>query len=176
MRSRMSKTYIAELRGQSQQDINPQTEVNNNENVNTKTNVKPKSSSLSLPQVRFQNTLTSSSYSASTLLEHSKLNSIDRSTSTNRNSEDSNVEIGTSKPSIRCNNHLTVPPIGDHCIRISNTSSICDEQQELGFNDSRVSDALGYLRMYQNHNRIQFNALQFNDREDLQVKKTKLRI
>ena len=56
--------------------------------------------------------------------------------------------------------------------RLLNTPSIDDEQQEVEFNDTRLSDVLGYLRMYQNDNRIQFNSLQFNDREDLQVRKT----
>jgi hypothetical protein len=44
-----------------------------------------------------------------------------------------------------------------------------DEQKQIEYNETRFSDALGYLRMYKNHNRIQFNSLQFNDREDLQV-------
>ncbi len=176
MRSRMSKTYIDQLRGPSQTNINPPMDINNNENVNSsslhkKNNVKQKAaSSLSLPQVRFQKKLTSACQSAITLLDHRKLNSTDKSILSDINSDDGTEEIRTSKPSFKCNNQLTVPPICDYSIRISNTPSICDEQQETGLNDSRSSDALGYLHMYQNHNRIQFSALQFNDREDLQVK------
>ncbi len=60
----------------------------------------------------------------------------------------------------------------DYRIRISNTTSIDDEQQDIPLNESRLSDALGYLRMYQNNNRVQFNALQYNDRVDLQVNKS----
>ena len=64
---------------------------------------------------------------------------------------------------------LTVAPVGDYCIRMSNTLSTDDDQQDIELNESRPSDALGYLRMYQNDNRVRYNALEFNDREDLQV-------
>jgi hypothetical protein len=72
---------------------------------------------------------------------------------------------------IQNNNQLSVPSIDDYRIRISNTSSIDDEQHDIAFNDTRISDALGYLRMYQNHSRVQFNTFEFNDRVDLQVNK-----
>ncbi|CAF0823796.1 unnamed protein product [Didymodactylos carnosus] len=46
-------------------------------------------------------------------------------------------------------------------IRIPKTPD--DDSQE------RPSDALGYLRMYKDRNRIDFESLQFNEREDLQI-------
>jgi len=179
MRTRMSKTYIEELRGPSQKDINSQIGVNNNGNIMSSSindNIKLKSSSVSLPQVRFKTKLTSSCQSAITLLDHSKLNSTNKSNITERISDDTiQEEIIPSKPIIKNNNQLKIPTIGDYRIRISNTPSMSDEQQVNGLNDSRTSDALGYLHMYQNHNRIQFNTLQFNDREDLQVIKRKIK-
>jgi hypothetical protein len=177
MRARMSKNYINQLRGTSQLNIKRQSDINNNKNRissprHTKENVKSKASSLSLPQVRFQKKLTTSYQSAITLSDHSRLNSINRSILTDIISAGSEEEITTIQPPNKGNNQLTVPPVGDYCMRISNTPSVCDEEQhEGGLNDSRLSDALGYLHMYQNHNRIQFNALEFNDREDLQVAK-----
>ncbi len=179
MRTRMSKTYIEELRGPNQRDINPQIDVNNNENnisSSINDNVKLKSSSVSLPHVRFQTKLTSSCQSAITLLDHSKLSSTNKSNLTERISDDTTQEeIRTSKPIIKNNNQLTIPASGDYCIRMSNTPSMYDEQQANGLNDSRTSDALGYLHMYQSHNRVQYNKLQFNDREDLQVIKKQIK-
>jgi hypothetical protein len=55
---------------------------------------------------------------------------------------------------IQNNNQLIVPSIDDYRIRISDTSSIDDESQNIGFNETRISDALGYLGMCQNHNRV----------------------
>jgi hypothetical protein len=180
MRTRMSKTYIEELRGPTQKDINSQIGVNNNGTIMSSSindNIKLKSSSVSLPHVRFKTKLTSSCQSAITLLDHSKLNSRNKSNLIERISDDTIQEeiITTSKPIIKNNNQLKIPTIGDYCVRISNTPSMSDEQQANGLNDSRTSDALGYLHMYQNHNRIQFNTLQFNDREDLQVIKREIK-
>ena len=171
MRLRMSKSYTDELRGSNQQNVNPPSEEISHTSLGTNNTVKPTVSSLSLPQVRFHTKLTSSSKSAITLRDHIKVNPVNKSILVTTHTDDDNEkeEVSTCKTVIRNNNQLTVPPTGDYCIRISNVSSTSDEQPEIVFNDSRLSDALGYLRMYKSQNRIQYNALQFNDREDLQV-------
>ena len=170
MRSRMSRSYINELRGKSQQNINSPNE--NLPHLSTRANdsndIQPKPSSLSLPYVRFHKKLSSSCQSAITLRDLNKSDLTDLSRDENNNKEENLRTKSTSKT----NNQLIVPSRDDYRIRISNTTSIEDEQQDIPFNESRLSDALGYLRMYQNHNRVQFNALQFNDRVDLQVNKS----
>ena len=129
--------------------------------------------SLSLPQVRFQKTLRSSGQSAITLPAREKSSckrkSVEFNTSVDNHKEE--TVSRASRPIIKDTNRLAVSAIGDYCLRMSNTPSMEDEiQADIAFNDSRASDVLGYLHMYQNKNRIQFNTLQFNDREDLQVR------
>ncbi len=178
MRSRMSKSYINELRGSVEHNPIPQIDVNNNGNatlpsIQSIDNLKSKASSISLPQARFHDKLTVNFQSAITLLDHSKLNSTNKSIINDIDMTDHQEKTPTANKSIlKDTNRLTVPATGDYCLRISNASSICDEEKEqrITFNDSRVSDVLGYLHMYQNNNRLQFNGLRFNDREDLQVK------
>jgi hypothetical protein len=168
MRNRMSKSYIDELRGP-----NKMMDINNNENEtrssqDTNHVVQPKASSLSLPQIKFQNKLKFlTSQSALSLGKHNNSTIITKSSLMGSNTDE---QLTTQKTVFINNNQLTVPSVGDYCLRISNTPSMCEEQQETEFNDSRLSDALGYLRMYQNQNRVQINSLEFNDREDLQVK------
>jgi hypothetical protein len=202
MRSRMSKSYIDELRGTHQQGI----DLNNNENSNrsshcsiSRTNsIQPKSISISFPPVKHLNQILCTTCQSTLSLcdiesdsNEKNCSTMDKSILINPNQLDNLTveeieklayekdDIVTnelqikSKPrlksAIKTNNRLTVPAIGDYCIRIPNSSSICGEQHQIEFNETRLSDALGYLRMYKNHNRIQFNTLQFNDREDLQV-------
>ena len=165
MRSRMSRSYINELRGSTEQNSIPQIDVNNNDNqkslsLQSDNHLKSKTSSISLPQVRFHNKLSTAFQSAVTIIDHSKLNSI-----VNFSPE----KILLDKPTPSDTNRLTVPGTGDCSLRISNTSSISDDERRISY-ESRASDVLGYSRMYQNNNRLQFNALRFNDREDLQVK------
>jgi hypothetical protein len=175
----MSKSYINELRGSVEHNPIPQIDVNNNANatlpsIQSIDNLKSKASSISLPQARFHDKLTVNFQSAITLLDHSKLNSTNKSIINDIDMTDHQEKTPTANKSILkdTTNRLTVPATGDYCLRISNASSICDEEKEqrITFNDSRVSDVLGYLHMYQNNNRLQFNGLRFNDREDLQVK------
>jgi hypothetical protein len=153
--------YINELRGKNQQNIDSENENSNRSSTHTNTNnnIQSKASSLSLPQVRFHTKIPSSCQSAITLRNPNLTNT---TTDDNDNKEDKTIQN---------NNQLIVPSIDDYRIRISNTSSIDDESQNIAFNETRISDALGYLRMYQNRNRVQFNALEFNDRADLQVNK-----
>ena len=168
MRKRMSRSYIGELRGSNAQNLNPQIEVI--DDVDTDGELRSQISSLSLPpQVHFYTKIPSVRQSAITLDEHQKLNSTHKSCLT----EKSIIEIDKpTQPPVKGNTQLLVPPVGDYCLRISNTPSMFDdEQSELVLNDTRVSDALGYLHMYNNQNRIQFGTLQFNDREDLQVRR-----
>ncbi|CAF1066670.1 unnamed protein product [Adineta steineri] len=215
MRSRMSRSYISELRGSVQADTHPQADVNKNErilrsSIQKNTKINPKVSSLSLPQVKFMRRSSPSSPSSPSC--HSAISLCDRNSSYTTNQlfdsdnntsdtkkedtikedtikedieaeeteteytnkedikkEDIKTEVVLRQAPHKHNNKLTVPPVGDYCIRISNTPSMVDEQQELGFNDSRLSDALGYLRMYKNRNRVQLNTLQFDDREDLEI-------
>ncbi len=166
MRSRMSRSYINELRGSIEQNSIPQIDINNNDNLHSPSlqstdHLKSKASSISLPQVQFHTKLSSNFQSAITLLDHSQLNST---------VNDLPKKTPVNKPILKDTNRLTVPTTGDYCLRISNTSSISNDEQRINHNDSRVSDVLGYLRMYQNNNRLEFNALRLNDREDLQVR------
>jgi hypothetical protein len=199
MRSRMSKSYIDELRGTHIQEI----DLNNNENSNRSSNCstsgtnsfQPKSISMSFPAVKNPQKMICSSCQSTLSLHDIESNSqtINKSILMNPNElENLTVEeieqlayekddIIINEPEIKRktilksaiknnnNNRLTVPAVGDYCIRIPNTPAICGEQHQNELNDTRLSDALGYLRMYKNHNRIQFNSLQFTDREDLQV-------
>jgi hypothetical protein len=199
MRSRMSKSYIDELRGTHQQETNSPIDLNNNHNC-----IHSKSVSISFPTFKHSiKPICSSCYSALSLHDI-QLNPIERTRSELRafnktillnpnelenltveeieklayekddtiTNEQQTKSITILKPAIKnIHNRLTIPTVSDHCIRISNTSSMTDEQKQIEYNETRFSDALGYLRMYKNHNRIQFNSLQFNDREDLQVNK-----
>ena len=183
MRSRMSRSYINELRGSNGKELEAPMNMNNHGNVASSSIQtcdvrRSKMSSMSLPEIIFHNKLSPSSHSATSLREQSKLNTPERSivnevTTSDRPKDE--IPPTTYKPIIK-NNRLTVPPSGDYCLRISNVSSICDDEQQpqqnpqTMLNDSRGSDVLGYLHMYQNNNRIQFNTIEFNDREDLQVK------
>jgi len=203
MRSRMSKSYIDELRGTHQQEI----DLNNNDNSNRsshcstlgRNSIQPKSISISFPTGKHQDKVLCSSCHSTLSLCDIELNSNEKISQTFEKSilinpnqlenltveeieklayekDDTIINEQQIKPktilksAIKNNNRLTVPAIGDYCIRIPNTPSICGEQHQIEYNETRLSDALGYLRMYKNHNRIQFNSLQFNDREDLQVK------
>jgi len=177
MRMRMSKSYIDGLRGSNPQDIKPQIETNNNETTirssqQTNNPVKSTFSSLSLPQVKFQKKLKPSCQSAINIRDRTDLHSRKKLILPVIHADDIEEETTTILPSNKNSTQLTVPSEGECCIRMSNTPSISDEQQEFEFNDTRLSDVLGYLRMYQNQNRIQFNSLEFNDREDLQVRLT----
>ena len=224
MRSRMSKTYIDELRGGHQPERHSPIDINNNTN-NTESNRsshcsvppvntlprKPTSishpptksptqrwcstchSTLSLRDVQVNTTEENSQSATEQIrsqccslpktmvlnplsLEHLTVEEIERIAYAK---EESTVDDACRKTSIRVKSamknssqhHLAVPPAGDFCIRIPNVSASCDEpgQQHTGSPETRLSDALGYLRMYKNHNRIQFDALQCNDRQDLQV-------
>ncbi|CAF4492269.1 unnamed protein product, partial [Rotaria sp. Silwood2] len=227
MRSRMSKSYIDELRGIHQQETNSPIDLNNNNNNNNNDNsnrssncsttgihsIQPKSIPISFPTVKHQNKIICSSCQSTFSLNDIQLNSIDKNHHTVTEINPSNIctfdksilmnpnelenmtvedieklayekediklneqqtkSITILKPAIKNNNNnnnrLTAPPNGDYCIRIAHTSTICREQQQIELTETRLTDALGYLRMYKSHNRIQFNSLQFNDREDLQV-------
>ncbi|CAF1262677.1 unnamed protein product [Adineta steineri] len=206
MRSRMSKSYIDELRGVNQQEDHLQFDLNNNNDDC----IQSKAVSVSFPLVNKNQRRSICSSCHSTLSLHDiQLNSKGRINQmhTEENHTNATILINPStldnltveeiekyayeqddvlmdeqqikpmtrlKPAIKNNNNnnpnrLTVPSIGDYCIRISNISTDNYEQKHIEFSETRFSDALGYLRMYKNHNRIQFNTLQFNDREDLQV-------
>ncbi|CAF3560809.1 unnamed protein product [Adineta steineri] len=205
MRSRMSKSYIDELRGVNKQEDHLQFDLNNNDDC-----IQSKAVSVSFPLVNKNQRRSICSSCHSTLSLHDiQLNSKGRINQmhTEENHTNATILINPStldnltveeiekyayeqddilmdeqqikpmtrlKPAIKNNNNnnpnrLTVPSIGDYCIRISNISTDNYEQKHIEFSETRFSDALGYLRMYKNHNRIQFNTLQFNDREDLQV-------
>ena len=191
MRSRMSRSYINELRGSNAKELEDPNDMNNNENLTSSIQsddlLKTKVSSMSLPQVMFHTKLSPSSHSVTTLRDRIKFNSANPSiisaTTTCDEKEEPPINTTTAtaicKPIIKNNHHLTVPASGDYCLRISNaSSSTCDDDPKISqqansqmiLNDSRTSDVLGYLHMYQNNNRIQFSTIQFNDREDLQVK------
>ncbi|CAF1293744.1 unnamed protein product [Adineta ricciae] len=174
MRSRMSKTYISELRGSNPDESELPANFNKanrlfRSSVRASEDIRPKCSSVSLPQVRFQSKLSPSCHSSITLYDRSNLHSTNTSTLTTERRNEVPVSEEPRESLPKTKNHLTVPTNDDHCLRTSNTPSMNDEPQDYAFNDSRLSDALGYLRMYQNHNRIQMNTLQFNDREDLQI-------
>jgi hypothetical protein len=200
MRSRMSKSYIDELRGTHQQEM----DLNNNGNSNrsshcsiSRTNsIQPKSISISFPTGKHETKILCSTCQSTVSLSDSDNEknhaTFDKSILINPNAlenltveeiekiayekDDMINDQSQIKPklilksAIKNNHRLTIPTVGDYCIRIPNTSSISTEQHQIESTETRLSDALGYLRMYKNHNRIQFNSLQFNDREDLQVK------
>lgn len=168
MRTRMSKSYIDELRGSdSQASLPPGDEATSNSLSEQDCQVKTQPSSMSLPHIRFKKNLLTNHQSAITLTEHYKLHSTQKSCLAGKSLTEANKP--TEAPT-KGNNQLSVPPVGDYCLRISNTPSMYeDEQNEMPFNETRVSDALGYIQMYHDQNRIQFNTLEFNDREDLQV-------
>jgi hypothetical protein len=184
----MSKSYIDELRGKHQQEMDMNNNNNENSNRSSRTNsLQPRAISIAFK--RESKNLCSSCQSTISLRDI-ELNSeeknhpvLEKSVLINPNDlehltveeieriayEKEEIKPKTIlKPAIKNHNRLTVPAVGDYCIRIPNIS-ICSEQHQVDFNETRLSDALGYLRMYKNHNRIQFNSLQFNDREDLQV-------
>jgi hypothetical protein len=201
MRSRMSKSYIDELRGTHQREMNSQIDLNNNNDnsshcsLSRTDSIQPKSISVSFPTVKNPNKVFCTSCQSTFSLPDTELNPLDLNAFNKQILMDPNElenmtveeiekyayekdDIITDEPPIKRttilksviknNNRLTVPAVSDYCIKIPNTVSICSEQQS-EFNETRLSDALGYLRMYKNRNRIQFNTLQFNDREDLQV-------
>lgn len=189
MRSRMSKSYIDELRGNHQHELdlnnNDQQQHSNRSSECSTIAIPPrqmKSISMTFPSIQHR-TICSSCQSTIDLPER-QLNAREKSILINPNElqnltveeiERYAYEKDPSKPktifksTVRPSNRLTVPNIGDYSIRVENLSISNEQQHAIEFNDPRLSDALGYLRMYQNHNRIQFNSLQFNDREDLQV-------
>ena len=224
MRSRMSKTYIDELRGGHQPERSSPTDMNNNTN-NTESNrsshcsvppgiplplkLTPTSPPLTNPPTKRWCSTCHSTLSLRDVQVHATGENSHSTTEQNRpecrslsktmvlnplslenltveeieriayEKEDSVSDDARRKTSIRVkpamkNNsqhHLAVPAAGDFCIRIPNVSATCDDphQQHIDLHETRLSDALGYLRMYKNHNRIQFDALQSNDRQDLQV-------
>jgi hypothetical protein len=121
MRSRMSRSYINELRGKSQQNINSP-----NDNLprlsiraNASNDTQPKISSLSLPYVRFHKNLPSSCKSAITLRVFNKSDLTESSTDENNNNKEENIR--TKSISKNNNNQLMVPSMDDYRIRISNT-------------------------------------------------------
>ncbi|CAM4881287.1 unnamed protein product [Rotaria socialis] len=236
MRSRMSKSYIDELRGIHQQESHSQIDLNNNSNNHDNDNdTCNRSSASSTSQIHSIQAKRTISKSCPTSKDHSKIKcssckstlrlldiqvkSIDKNhhtvTQTNRSNmpkidksilmnpnklenmivedieqlpeknhdiiqtEQQTKSITIITPTIKNNNNnnndnhinsrLTAPINSDYCIRMPNTSTMYRQQQQIELKETRSSDALGYLRMYKNHNRIQFNSLQFNDREDLQI-------
>jgi hypothetical protein len=215
MRSRMSKSYIDELRGTNQPDINNNDDSNRSSHCSIPANnsIPLKASSISFPTLKHENKVICSSCHSTLSLRDIQLNPIDADnhlfTEVNRShlrsldktilmnpndlenltveeieklaydkddipiNEQQTKRVTVLKSAIKNPNRLTVPAIGDYCIRIPNTPSVGGgeqrQSQQIELNETRLSDALGYLRMYKNHNRIQFNSLQFNDREDLQV-------
>lgn len=175
MRSRMSRTYISELRGSVDTEQSQSLDMSKAERIyrpslKAARMNKPKSCSLSLPPVRFQTTLTPSCHSSVTLYDHPRLHPTAESVVTDVHTTEENDDAPVREVAFKQNNRLTVPPVGDYCLRVSNSPSANEEQPESVLNDSRISDALGYLRMYECQNRVQINTLQFNDREDLQVR------
>ncbi|CAF2124187.1 unnamed protein product [Rotaria magnacalcarata] len=242
MRSRMSKSYIDELRGIHQQESHSQIDLNNNRNNHDNDNDNDtcnRSSASSTSQIHSIQAKRTISKSCPTSKDHSEIkcsscksalrlrdiqvNSIDKNHHTVTQTNCSNMpkidksilmnpnkleniivedieqlpeknhdiiqteqqtkSITIITPAIKRknnnNNHtnsnvninsrLTAPTNSDYCIRVPNTSTMYRQQQQIELKETRSSDALGYLRMYKNHNRIQFNSLQFNDREDLQI-------
>lgn len=208
MRSRMSRSYIDELRGVSQQDRYSQFDMNNNDDSNRSSHCSMKGNStnsfkpfsISLPPAKPQQKLTCSSchsivslkdiqlksnienpnaFDEKHLTSSQKLSTIDRKDFEVINVEDlenfddekddvvhrlpPSKPVRVSRPPKTNTNRLTVPTVGDFCIRIP-------EQQSYS-SDPRLSDALGYLRMYKDQNRIHFNNLQYEERDDLQVNK-----
>ena len=218
MRSRMSRSYIDELRGVGFQGRISQLDMNNNNDSNRSSHssiqmnsFSPlKTNSITFPASKMQQKIVCSSCHSTLSLGEIQLKSIDENQEAcmeksrpsllsppktvilspkdlecltvedvEKLDEEKDVIVHRAsiskltnnlKPAIKNNNRLTVPSVGDFCIRIPDRlSTITDEQQQLDMNETRLSDALGYLRMYKNQNRIQFNSLQCNDREDLQV-------
>lgn len=233
MRSRMSKSYIDELRGTHQQCLSSPIDLNNNNNNNA--NNSNRSSNCSMPEnnwiqpkmpgtkllatTKNQNKTKCSSCQTTLSLCDIKVDPIEKNHSTVTESSHPNVhKFGKSiimnpnelksitvedvdklsdgkhnftqteqqtksikiiKPVIKTNNstnysnsRLAAPTSNDYCTRIlNNRSTICPEQPSMELKEIHSSDALGYLRMYKSHNRIQFNSLKLNDREDLQVNK-----
>lgn len=187
MRSRMSKSYIDELRG-IHQDLNNnddlhQYQSNRSSDCSTIAIHPRQTKSISITVPSIQHRALCSSCQSTISLQDIQLTHREKSILINPNDlEDLTVEEIEKyayekdpikpktilKSTIKSNDRLTVPNIGDYCIRISD-GSLSNEQHPIELNETRLSDALGYLRMYKNHNRIHFNSLQFNDREDLQV-------
>lgn len=174
MRSRMSKSYIDGLRGSTSKATDPTAGLPRIESLShsccqKSEEIQIKVSSLSLPQIDHATILpTHSGHSTLSLREYRDAHhSTDLYSNANKSVHiDSDLaQAGAASK----NQRLTVPPIGDYCVRMSNTSTVSERHEGIELNESRGSDALGYMRMYQNHNRVQFNTLQFNDREDLQV-------
>lgn len=177
MRSRMSKSYIDELRGTHQHEFHSQLNEISDCSISQRTSYQPKSVSVSIPSIKTQDKIfCSSCQSTLSLRDIELINSNEKSIIINpQELENINDDIEIKpKPILKNSNRLTVPNITDYCVKIPQISSISNEQNQIEFNETRLSDALGYLRMYKNHNRIQFNSLQFNDREDLQVKQKKI--
>ena len=171
----MSKSYVDGLRGSTPKTIDdrPGVEKVSCSCLRKSESIPAKFSSLSLPQIEHSTILpTSSGHSMLSLRDYRDARGSHPSTDL-CSTASKTVPLENDVPresAFKSGNHrLTVPPIGDYCIRMSNTSSISDRVEAIELNESRTSDALGYLRMYRNNNRVQFNALQFNDREDLQV-------
>jgi hypothetical protein len=193
----MSKSYIDELRGTHQHLNNSQIDLNNNNDnlshcsISRADSIQPESVSISFPLAKNPNKIVCTSCHSTFSLRETDLNTLNKPVLINPTElENMTVEeiekyayekddtITDEPPQIKrttilksamkTNNRLTVPTISDYCIKIPSTASI-SSQQQTEFHETRLSDALGYLRMYKNRNRIQFNTLQFNDREDLQV-------
>ncbi|CAF1166761.1 unnamed protein product [Adineta ricciae] len=181
MRSRMSKSYIDELRGLHQQE--------NTLLYDPDQCSQAKAISVSFPLAKQQTKSICSSCQSTLSLKDIHRSSMNRSILMNPNDlENLTVEeieqLAYEKDDQITNdlqrkfrttakmnnqNRLTVPAVSDYCIRMPTLSSAEDEPATISYHETRISDALGYLRMYKNQNRIQFNSLQFNDREDLQV-------
>lgn len=192
MRSRMSKSYIEELRGVQ----NRRCDLTNNQQSNRSSNsssIQMKSTSISFPNDKQENKTICSSCQSTISLRDIEVNAIEKLEHATKKTvliepnklEDLTVEEieriayekegeemkpkTILKSAIKTSNRLTVPMIGSCRVHIPDQTAICEEQQQIELTETRLSDALGYLRMYKNQNRIQFNSLQFNDQEDLQV-------
>lgn len=178
MRSRMSRSYIEGLRGSSQLNLEQLDDGNLQENTShsslRKESVPPnKISTLSLPPIKYAGSTPANPAHSTLSLNECNQSEIlvEKGTDAHEMSCYCKKESVTQELPFKSGAHrLTVQPVGDYCLRMSNISSVHDRPAILECNDSRVSDALGYLRMYQSNNRIQFNTLQFDDRADLQVK------
>lgn len=189
MRSRMSKSYIDELRGiqQHEMDLNNNTnEVHHQHSSNRSSDCstivleprRTKSISITVPSIQHRNVCSSCQSTISLRdIQFNQRNPNDLEHLTVEEIEKYAYEKDSIKPktilksTMKSTDRLTVPNTGDYCIRIGD-SSTSNSQHPIELTETRLSDALGYLRMYNNHNRIHFNSLQFNDREDLQVNPT----
>ena len=184
MRCRMSKSYIDGLRGREQPARNTQCSISKHDQSNllsenlVNQTMKSRESCVSLPQIKHESSIDCPECRTRLSLPYPpQMTSSFKSILPESNGiileETSDLDeeaIPTEEPIlIKHTDRPTVAPVGDYCIRMSNTSSTDDDQQDMELNESRPSDALGYLRMYQNDNRVRYNALEFNDREDLQV-------